>query len=45
VGRQASFFELLRVNPKVSPTELRLAFKLRTLELRTAHAQMVTFVR
>ena len=39
-GRQASFFELLRVNPKVSPTELRLAFKLRTLELRTAHAQI-----
>ncbi len=38
--RQASFYELLRVNPKVSPTELRLAFKLRTLELRTAHAQI-----
>jgi hypothetical protein len=36
--RQASFYELLRVNPKVSPTELRLAFKLRSLELRTAHA-------
>jgi len=38
--RQASFYELLRVNPKVSPTELRLVFKLRTLELRTAHAQI-----
>ncbi len=38
--RQASFYELLRVNPKVSLTELRLAFKLRTLELRTAHAQI-----
>src|SRR6266566_6368911 len=38
--RQASFYELLRVNTKVSPTELRLAFKLRTLELRTAHAQI-----
>ncbi len=38
--RQASFYELLRVNPKVSPTELSLAFKLRTLELRTAHAQI-----
>lgn len=36
--RQASLYELLRVNPKVSPTELRLAFKLRTLELRTARA-------
>ena len=36
--RQASFYELLRVNPKVSPTELRLAFKLRTLELHTARA-------
>jgi hypothetical protein len=36
--RQASFYELLRVNPKVSPTELRLAFRLRSLELRTAHA-------
>src|SRR5579859_5418821 len=34
--RQPSFYELLRVNPKVSPTELRLAFKLRALELRTA---------
>lgn len=37
-GRQPSFYELLRVNPKVSPAELRLAFKLRTLELRTTHA-------
>jgi curved DNA-binding protein CbpA len=36
--RQPSFYELLRVNPKVSLTELRLAFKLRTLELSTAHA-------
>jgi hypothetical protein len=36
--RQPSFYELLRVNPKVSPTELRLAFKLRSLELRTIHA-------
>ena len=34
--RQPSFYELLRVNPKVSPAELRLAFKLRALELRTA---------
>src|SRR5258707_2609897 len=36
--RQSSFYELLRVNPKVSPAELRLAFKLRAMELRTAHA-------
>ena len=36
--RQPSFYELLRVNPKVSPAELRLAFKLCTLELGTAHA-------
>ncbi len=36
--RQPSFYVLLRVNPNVSPTELRLAFKLRTLELRTTHA-------
>jgi hypothetical protein len=36
--RQPSFYELLLVNPKVSPTELRLAFKLRTLELHTARA-------
>ena len=36
--RQPSFYELLRVNPNLSPAELRLAFQLRTLELRTAHA-------
>ena len=36
--RQPSLYELLRVNPSVSPAELRLTFKLRTLELRTAHA-------
>lgn len=36
--RQPSFYQLLRVDPKISPIELRLAFKLRTLELRTAHA-------
>jgi len=32
--RQPSLYELLRVNHNVSPTELRLAFKLRALELR-----------
>ncbi len=36
--RQSSFYELLRINPKVSSAELRLAFKVRTLELRTTHA-------
>ncbi len=37
-NRQPSFYELLRVDPKVSPTQLRIAFKLRSLELRTVHA-------
>jgi hypothetical protein len=37
-GRQPTFYELLRVSPRASPTELRLAFKLRTLEYRAAHA-------
>ncbi len=36
--RQPSFYELLRVSPTVSPAELRLAFKLRSLELCTARA-------
>jgi hypothetical protein len=34
--QQASFYELLKVDCHASPAELRLAFKLRTLELRTA---------
>lgn len=38
--RQPSLYEVLRVNPSVSPPELRLAFKLRTLELRSAHAPL-----
>ena len=38
--RQPSFYDLLRVNTSVSPAELRLAFKLRTFELRTAHASV-----
>jgi hypothetical protein len=37
-NRQPSFHELLRVNANVSPAELRLSFKLRSLELRTARA-------
>jgi hypothetical protein len=36
--RQPSFYELLRVHSGVSLAELRIAFKLRSLELRTAHA-------
>ena len=36
--RQPSLYELLHVDPKVAPAELRIAFKLRSLELRTAHA-------
>ena len=36
--RQPSFYELLRVDRSASPAELRIAFKLRSLELRTAHA-------
>jgi hypothetical protein len=34
--RQPSFYELLRSSPKASLTELRLAFRLRSLELRAA---------
>jgi hypothetical protein len=34
--RQLSLYELLRVDTNAAPAELRLAFKLRTLELRTA---------
>jgi hypothetical protein len=36
--RQPSFYELLRVDPRVSPEDLRVAFRLRSLELRTAGA-------
>jgi len=36
--RQPSLYELLRVDPSVSPAELRIAFKLCSLELRTAQA-------
>lgn len=35
--RQPSLYELLRVDTNAAPAELRLAFKLRMLELRTAH--------
>jgi hypothetical protein len=37
-NRQPSLYKLLRVTPNLSPAELRLAFKLRSLELRTARA-------
>ena len=36
--KQPSFYELLRATPDASPVELRLAFKMHTLELRAAHA-------
>ena len=36
--RQPSLYQLLRVDPKAEPAELRLAFKLRALELRAADA-------
>ncbi|MGA9883473.1 MAG: hypothetical protein WBQ34_07130 [Candidatus Acidiferrales bacterium] len=36
--RQKTFYQLLRVSSGASPGETRLAFKLRTLELRAAHA-------
>jgi hypothetical protein len=35
---QSTFYELLRVSPRASPTELHLAFTLRTLEYRAAGA-------
>jgi hypothetical protein len=38
LGRQPSFYELLRSSPKASPAELRIAFRLRSLELRAARA-------
>jgi len=36
---QPSLYDLLQVNHNASPAELRLGFKLRTLELRTAQAR------
>jgi len=36
--KQPSFYELLRTTSDAFPVELRLAFKMRTLELRAAHA-------
>lgn len=36
-NRQPTFYELLRVNSKVSPAELRLAYRLRALEYCAAH--------
>lgn len=37
-NQQPTFYELLRVSPNASPAEIRVAFKLRTLELRAARA-------
>jgi len=36
--KQPSYYELLGVKPDVSPVELRLGFKMRSLELRAAQA-------
>ena len=36
--RQARLYEILRTSPSASPTELRLAFRLRQLELNAHHA-------
>ena len=36
--RQAPLYEILRTSPSASPTELRLAFRLRQLELNADHA-------
>ena len=41
--RQKSFYEILRVPAGASPAELRLAFKLRELELRVEGASKVDF--
>jgi hypothetical protein len=41
--RQPSFYELLRSTPSASLTELRLAFRLRSLELRAASASAHEF--
>jgi len=35
---QPSFYELLRTEPKAAPAELRIAFRLRTLELSATHS-------
>ncbi len=37
-NQQATFYELLRSSPTAAPAELRVAFKLRTLELRAARS-------
>ncbi|MCI0627072.1 MAG: hypothetical protein L0387_36400 [Acidobacteria bacterium] len=36
-NQQPTLYELLRISPTASPAEVRVAFKLRTLELRAAH--------
>jgi hypothetical protein len=38
--RQPSFYQLLQVNPTAAASELRIAFRLRTLELRTSGASI-----
>jgi hypothetical protein len=41
--KQKTFYEILRSSPSASPAELRLAFKLRELELRTEDASKAAF--
>jgi hypothetical protein len=43
--RQKSLYELLRVDPKAPPAELRVAFQLRNLELRAANAPIAELRR
>ena len=41
--RQARLYEILRTSPSASPAELRLAFRLRQLELSAEHAPKADF--
>jgi hypothetical protein len=41
--RQTRLYEILRTSPSASPTELRLAFRLRQLELNAEHAPKADF--
>jgi len=41
--KQKTFYDILRISPNASPAELRLAFKLRELELRAEDASRAAF--
>src|SRR5439155_21179322 len=41
--RQKTFYEVVRISTTASPAELRLAFKLRTMELRAENAPKAAF--